>query len=405
MEKYGEYFMFDRETILDYVRWKLDYFSEDEDLQVEEIGDGNINYVYRIRSKSRDRSLIVKQADKLLRSSQRPLDVKRNFIEAEVLEIQYQLTGGMTPKVYSYDEKMNAILMEDIGDYKNLRLELLDGKVYSNLAEDISSFLVDSLLPGTDIVLDPYKKKDRLARYINKDMCDISEDLVFTEPFNDYKGRNIILDENLDFVKEHIYGDADLHLEAARLKNRFKNYSQALIHGDLHSGSIFINERGIKVIDPEFAFYGPIGYDLGNVLGNLTFPLVRSYLSKDRTYPHVDKFQDYLEGSLIDIFDLFQEKFQKKIRKEVQDPISKSESFLDWYLRDILEDGLAMAGLEILRRTIGDSKVEDITSIEDRDERILVERALILLSKDLIKSSQEIRTGRDYLDLILSHIK
>ena len=33
------------------------------------------------------------------------------------------------------------------------------------------------------------------------------------------------------------------------------NYSQSLIHGDLHSGSIFINEKGIKIIDPEFSFY------------------------------------------------------------------------------------------------------------------------------------------------------
>lgn len=47
------------------------------------------------------------------------------------------------------------------------------------------------------------------------------------------------------------------------------NNAQALIHGDLHSGSIFINEKGIKVIDPEFAFYGPMGYDIGNVIGNL----------------------------------------------------------------------------------------------------------------------------------------
>ena len=33
------------------------------------------------------------------------------------------------------------------------------------------------------------------------------------------------------------------------------NNAQALLHGDLHTGSIFANEQGVKVIDPEFAFY------------------------------------------------------------------------------------------------------------------------------------------------------
>ncbi len=28
----------------------------------------------------------------------------------------------------------------------------------------------------------------------------------------------------------------------------------------------------MKVIDPEFSFYGPMGYDIGNVIGNLFFP-------------------------------------------------------------------------------------------------------------------------------------
>jgi 5-methylthioribose kinase len=47
--------------------------------------------------------------------------------------------------------------------------------------------------------------------------------------------------------------------------------TQALIHGDLHTGSIFINENSLKVIDPEFAFYGPMGYDVGNIIANLIF--------------------------------------------------------------------------------------------------------------------------------------
>mgnify|MGYP002228212686 CR=1 FL=1 len=89
------------------------------------------------------------------------------------------------------------------------------------------------------------------------------------------------------------------------------NNAQALIHGDLHSGSIFINEKGIKVIDPEFAFYGPMGYDIGNVIGNLFFALVnRKHLMLSE---NKDEFINWLKDTIKNIFDMFKEKFIKKL--------------------------------------------------------------------------------------------
>lgn len=45
--------------------------------------------------------------------------------------------------------------------------------------------------------------------------------------------------------------------------------AEALLHGDIHSGSIFVAEGRLKAIDAEFGFYGPIGFDVGTALGNL----------------------------------------------------------------------------------------------------------------------------------------
>lgn len=50
---------------------------------------------------------------------------------------------------------------------------------------------------------------------------------------------------------------------------RFCERAQALIHGDLHTGSIMVTHDSTQVIDPEFAFYGPMGFDIGAFLGNL----------------------------------------------------------------------------------------------------------------------------------------
>ena len=39
-------------------------------------------------------------------------------------------------------------------------------------------------------------------------------------------------------------------------------------------------QEGTKVIDPEFAFYGPMGYDIGNVIGNLFFAWANKYYTE-----------------------------------------------------------------------------------------------------------------------------
>ena len=72
-------------------------------------------------------------------------------------------------------------------------------------------------------------------------------------------------------MKKELYEDEALKLAVAKLKFEFMNNAQALIHGDLHTGSIFVKQDSTRVFDPEFAFYGPMGYDIGNVVANMIF--------------------------------------------------------------------------------------------------------------------------------------
>jgi len=73
----------------------------------------------------------------------------------------------------------------------------------------------------------------------------------------------------------------------------------------------------------------------------------------------------------------------------------KKENFMNWYLEDILEYTAGTTGLEIIRRVVGDSKVIDITGIEDRTARIRAERMLIMSAKRFIKERDCIITGKD----------
>lgn len=373
--KYQEHFLLDCDEVISYVKEK-NLFSENADLTVKEIGDGNINYIFKVENKIDGKSIVLKQADKLLRSSGRPLDLTRSKIEANILRIENDLAPHFVPEIYFYDEIMCVLAMEDISEYKNLRTELIAGKIFLNFADNISEFLSRTLLLTTDLFMNKFEKKKNVKEFINPELCDISECLVFTEPYDNNRNRNIITAGNEEFVENILYKNEDLHFAILKLREKFMNYSQSLIHGDLHSGSIFINEKGIKIIDPEFSFYGPMAYDIGNVIGNLYFPLYRAKFFMEDS-KEKEEFINWLEKCILDIPILFSEKCKLLWEKYSKDKLLKNKKFRDYYIENIVKDSLAYAGTEMIRRTVGDVKVLELTSLENSEKKLELERDLI----------------------------
>ena len=373
--KYQEHFLLDCDEVISYVKEK-NLFLENDDLTVKEIGDGNINYIFKVENKIDGKSIVLKQADKLLRSSGRPLDLTRSKIEANILRIENDLAPHFVPEIYFYDEIMCVLAMEDISEYKNLRTELIAGKIFLNFADNISEFLSRTLLLTTDLFMNKFEKKKNVKEFINPELCDISECLVFTEPYDNNKNRNIITTGNEEFVENMLYKNEDLHFAILKLREKFMNYSQSLIHGDLHSGSIFINEKGIKIIDPEFSFYGPMAYDIGNVIGNLYFPLYRAKFFMEDSKKK-EEFINWLEKCILDIPILFSKKCKLLWEKYSDDKLLKNRKFRDYYIENIVKDSLAYAGTEIIRRTVGDAKVLELTNLETSEKKLELEKELI----------------------------
>jgi len=394
-ENYLEHFLMNLEDVEKFVHATTNFFDDDAELSSLELSDGNINYVYRVFDEKKGISLIVKQADILLRSSGRPLDVRRSKIEMEVLKLQAEYCPEYVPKIYYYSEEMSALIMEDIGNYENLRHGLMKEHVFMSLAEDISTFMVNTQLPSTDLVLDRHIKKLRVQNFINIELCDISEDLVFTEPYYNYKNRNIITKGQESYVNSTLYNDIELHAEIAELRNNFMNNAQSLLHGDLHTGSIFANKNGIKIIDPEFAFYGPMGYDIGNVLANMIFVLAnKTYLKSEAS-----EFIQYLKKTITEIFDLTLKKLHKKYSEIVMFKIYKNDAFQNKYLEGIISDAVGYTGTEIIRRVVGDSKVIEVNEVTNIAIKLPLERCLIELGVALIKNRVSIKSGQEIINL------
>ena len=48
MSDFNTYFLMKEPDVIDYVQAKLSYFDADAPLACKEIGDGNLNYVFRV---------------------------------------------------------------------------------------------------------------------------------------------------------------------------------------------------------------------------------------------------------------------------------------------------------------------------------------------------------------------
>ncbi|MGI0516689.1 S-methyl-5-thioribose kinase [Treponema denticola] len=398
--RFSSHYKMEGDDIIDYVFEHSNFFDSNENLVCEEIGDGNINYVYRIFDTNTKKSLILKQAD--VQTRVRPdgyLNPDRSIREAEVLKLYNECAPDFSPKIIYADPVMAAIIMEDIGSYSNLRTELMAGKIFYGIEKLIVRFIVDASLPSTDLVLAYQKKFKAAAKFYNPDLCKITEDLVFTHPYKDVRQRNILLPENADWLKKKFYEDSDLIARVAALKEKFNNYPQGLIHGDLHSGSIFVKneneETKIKIIDPEFAFYGPIAYDLGNVLAHFIF--AQGYAKYSPLFVDEEKqrtdFLSWLENAKNNLFKFFHMFAKDFLVKNIKDPIYQNEIFIDNYIEKIKIDAVSFCGTELNRRIIGSAKTAEITSIKKIENRIALERDLAELGCAMILNPEKILRG------------
>lgn len=392
---YSKYFDLNLDDAKQYVVDHTDFFGDEKAsaLSIKEVSDGNINHVYRVDDGKK--SLILKQTGKTIRTSGNPLDQHRGHIEYRVLETQRKLSGDQVPEIYDYDETMHVILMENVWQFKNLRYELKDEHIYPKFADQISKFMANVYLPTTDLVMDRIEKKKNVKDFINVGPCDISEKLVLTEPYYNYLGRNVFDEKLKPFVEQNLYNNSPLKVEVGKLRNNFMNNPQALIHGDLHSGSIFINDSDVRVFDSEFGFYGPIGYDIGNVIGNLVFPYVvqSAYLKKQNKGNK--EFIAWLRKTIVDVYDLTFSKMAKKYDEIVKFPFYQERGFKNDYMHSISADTLGYAGTEIIRRTVGDTKVLEINDIKDEDLKNLVMKIFVKIGSGMIMNRKVYKNGAE----------
>ena len=399
MSKFDKHFCLDSETVIEYIQEKLpNYFGKDAKLSAKEIGDGNINYVFRVKDEN-GKTIIVKHADIYYRNTKETVSTDRSRIEYEILQIEKSLAPQYVPELYLYDPIMATVVMQDVGDHENMRYSLIEHRTFPTFADDIATFMANTLIGTTDLVCSPDQKKDWTKQFINKEMCEITERLVLEEPYKNFRNSNKVFEPDKQFLEHELYEDEKLHYEVAILKYLFQTKAQSLIHGDLHSGSVFVKQGSTMVLDPEFAFYGPAGYDVGNIVGHMIFAWVHNEVS-EKDENKKETFRKWCEDSIIEIVDGFKQKSLNILKEKCTDVMFNVPGFHEKYVNDILSDSAGYAGTEIIRRIIGSAKFNFITSLEDVDERCALEQISVLIAKTCIKQRDEFTSGQRYIDAI-----
>ena len=185
-------------------------------------------------------------------------------------------------------------------------------------------------------------------------------------------------------------------LEMGELKYKFMTCAEALLHGDLHSGSVMVksdakgNEISTRAFDSEFSFYGPIGFDLGACFANFYIALARA--TALRRKDHAD-FIAGLPGELWDSFEAnFRALWPTRVDKRVFSDVLLEKLLSQWKF-----DAIGYASAKMTRRIVGLAKTSDIETLEPA-ERIGAARG-VLRSAQMAIRERHINTDLNSLTL------
>ncbi len=364
-----------------------------------EVGDGNLNLVFIVEGPKG--SVVVKQALPYVRmvGESWPLPLARAHFEHLALVEQGKHAPQRVPAIYHYDAPMALTVMEYLTPHIILRKGLIAGERYPHMAAHVGEFLAHSLFFTSDFYLDPVSKREKIALYLtNTAMCKISEDLIFDEPYFDAE-LNRHTSPQLDDIALEFRKDTVLKLAVQELKYKFMNNAESLLHGDLHTGSVMVTEDDTRAIDPEFAFYGPMGFDVGAFIANL----LMAYFSKDKNDDYalwiLEQTQILWQSFSTEFSSLWAarkggEIFNPRLYDDAPD---LKEAALQLRLDTIFGDALGFAGCKIIRRILGLAHVDDFESIEDADKRAACERRALLFARRLILERKNFKTMQDVL--------
>lgn len=415
-----EYQALNEQTVIDYIKSRPAMgrvFDADAPLKAVEVGDGNLNQIFIVTSQDDEgKAVVVKQALPYLRVAGEswPLTLERMRYETQALLLHNQLAPGLAPEVYDHDPDLYLVTMEYLGRHEIMRKSLVARKHFPLFVDHITTFMARTLFFTSDLYLTAAEKREMQTQYVNSELRKLQEDVVYTNPLMDSPDNN--WNPFVDKEVQETRRNGRLKASVIEMKDSYMNHSQALIHADLHTGSIMLNEEDTRVIDPEFGFFGPIGYDVGAVMQNI----ILNYLAHFVHTPDPEQraaYQAYLLDMVCEVWREFARKFDELWVNNNKGDLPQAkywdfpggeEAFADCrqqYIRRVFRDAVGHGGCKMLRRMMGIVNVWDITIIKDLEKRAIAERPAIRIGTRWVLERDSINSVDDLAGIVLEETK
>ena len=373
-----------------------------DDWNVREVGDGNLNLVFLVDGPGG--TVCVKQSLPHIRAVKTwRLPVRRTFFEYSYFRIVAPLVPRFTPEIYHYEPELFCIVMERLSPHVILRRGLVAGTTYPSVVRDVAEFSALATFFTSDFGSKLEAKCEAMTIFAQNDaLLRITADLVFTDPYRRNE-RNRWTSPELDGIAAEFRSDPGLKIAAARLGHKFLSNTQALLHGDLHTGSVMVTQTESRVIDPEFALFGPIGFDTGAFIANLLIAYFAQPGYATATHPRTAN-AEWLLAQIPIFWNHFRARFLELWRTQASGDAYRIDMFSDEPSRQalfverertmdaIFADTIGFSAAKMIRRILGFAHVIDFEEIEDRQRRAACERATLALARTMLTQPERFLT-------------
>lgn len=226
-------------------------------------GEGNMNYTLRVSTF--ERSFILKQARPWVEKYphiaapwERAL-IEGRFYEAVSTESQL---AALMPKLLGLDTESHIIALEDLGEAQDFTALYRSAELTDAQLDELADYLSRLHRLPSDA--------DHKSVFVNRAMRALNHLHIFDFPLQLENGFDLdAITPGLSELARSLKLDEDYVSLVNDLGELYLRDGEALLHGDYFPGSWLQTAQGVRVIDPEFCFYGPPEFDLGVMIAHL----------------------------------------------------------------------------------------------------------------------------------------
>jgi 5-methylthioribose kinase len=167
------------------------------------------------------------------------------------------------PKLLHLDKENHVMCLEDLGDGRDFTFLFQQGN-------RLSEAELRDLMDFVSTLHTQVTTKTTQTRLSNRAMRKLNYEHIFEYPYVENNGLNLndIL-PGLQAIGDKFKEDQALHTELKKLGELYLSDGKHLLHGDFFPGSWLKTKEGVKIIDPEFCFFGLPEFEMGVFFAHL----------------------------------------------------------------------------------------------------------------------------------------